>query len=230
MFPEQTALGLLGLIKETPSTESTPVIVSLPEDPQLRVKVQNAFEGQAAGFVGKPYDGVEMAGMIDKSIGDDEMPSVNRDDRESVSLQAATALAMLDADHTQYDLASPQVLDALQATLANRDQAIRIQALHALGHSGDSARLNAVTDVYEQQDAQLSPELRSAFLYAIGKLNPTTESAQNIIKEALMNEDRSVRLAAANAVGYGSGLPASLLYQYQSQQRLDARSAGAGAE
>jgi HEAT repeat protein len=76
----------------------------------------------------------------------------------------------------------------------------------------------------------LSVPLRVAFLYAIGQLDPTTDAAQRILSQALEHDERDVRLAAAKAIGSGSEIAPSTLYQYQRQQRLNVRSAGAGNE
>ncbi|MEK7415530.1 MAG: HEAT repeat domain-containing protein, partial [Planctomycetota bacterium] len=85
---------------------------------------------------------------------------------------------------------------------------------------------------YGAQDAELekNPQLRAAFVYAIGKADPTSEAAIAILKKALAHTDAGVRTAAANAVGALITVPSDLLAAYQQQQRLDARAAGAGKD
>jgi hypothetical protein len=96
--------------------------------------------------------------------------------------------------------------------------------------------IGKVTDVYGAQDASLKPELRSAFLYAIGQLNPNTDAAVQILLKALQFTDEKpeaqlmVRTAAAEAVGHSTVITNELLLKYQVQQRLDVRGQGAGKE
>lgn len=232
--PEQTAETLVAKLKGDWRAEKTPVFISLPENPEVAAKIQTALETEVAGFVAKPFDGVELEGKIEAALKDGDLPNVNREDAEDVSLRAARAIHGVDAARTQFALGAS--VDALIATLDARADAIRIAALDALGTvaqspaGGDAAkgRIAAVTDVYQAQDGTLTPEVRAAFLRAIGKLDPTTDNAVAIIKEALRHDDAGVRAAAHAAVGHAPAIANELLRDLQVQQRLDVRSAGSG--
>jgi len=233
--PEQKAETLVEkLKKDWRVAEKTPVFISLPENAELAAKIQTALEGKVAGFVQKPFSGTDLKGKIEMALTGAELPNVNRETAEDVSLRAATALAQPDPARTQFELA--RAAEALVKTLDARADGLRIAALTALGvaanqPSGGSAvrgLIARVTDVYQAQDGELSPEVRAAFLYAIGQLDPTTEAAVAILKKALTHEDARVHTAAADAVGHASALTTDQLNAYQKQQRLDARAAGAG--
>ncbi|MDA3959864.1 MAG: HEAT repeat domain-containing protein [Planctomycetota bacterium] len=228
--PEQTAAGMLEVLRADPRTENTPIFIALPEDAELANQVQTAFDGKVDGFVSKPFNGVEMKGRVEAAIGDAELPQVNREERESISLAACKALGVIDPVRTQYDLT--EAAAALTATAENRADEIRIAAMTSLGHTGVASSIDRITEVYRSQAAVLAtkPAVRAAFLYAIGLLDPTTESAKDILLAALQAEEREVRLAAAKAIEHGATITDADRYDYQVQQRLDVLGAGAGEE
>ncbi len=215
-------------------SEKTPVFISLPENPEVAAKIQTAFDGTVAGFVNKPFDGVDMKGKIDLALEGADLPSSNREDAELVSLNAAKALAAVDAVRTQFPIG--QATDALIGTLDARADMIRIAALDALGNAAQNpatgevakGRIASVTDVYQAQDGQLQPDVRAAFLRAIGHLDPTTDASVEIIEVALQSGDEEVSAAAHAAVGHANALSNVLLRDLQVQQRLNIRAVGAG--
>jgi CheY-like chemotaxis protein len=239
---EQTAVTLVAKLAKDWRSEKTPVFISLPDDPKLAAKIQTLFEGKVAGFIPKPFNSVDMQGKIEAALKTAQLPNANREDAEDVSLRAAIALQSPDMMRTQFDLSGAAA--ALAETLKMRDDPLRIEAAKALGNVGRSifgtgtraSYINRVTDVYGAQDASLKPAVRSAFLYAIGQLNPNSEPAVGIILKALKYEDEDkaaqlmVRTAAANAVAHATSITNELLQRYQLQQRLDVRSQGAGKE
>ncbi len=239
---EQRADTLVGKLAKDWRAEKTPVFVSLPDNPELAAKIQKAFEGMdnVKGFIQKPFNSVEMAGMIDTALKSAELPNANREDAEDISLRAAIALQHPDPSRTQYDLTKAAA--ALATTLDARADSLRIETAKALGlaatgPNGDAVKtmINKVTDVYGTQDATLTPPVRAAFLYAIGQLNPNTEPAVEILLKALQFTDAdaaaqlAVRTAAAEAIGHATAITPELIYKYQLQQRLDVRAQGAGA-
>lgn len=224
--PEQSALTLVDLLRQDWRASKTPIFISLPEDKVLAGKIQARFEGKVNGFVTKPFNAQELGSHIEGALKDAVLPNANREDAEDLSLRATQALAGIDALHTQYDLAKPA--SALVQTLPARNDQIRIAALKALGNaakgpSGSMVRslVDKVTDAYGGNEASLSPELRIAFLYAIGQMNPTTEAAVAILSKALQNESADVRAAAAKAVGHAPVVDPNVLFRFQVQQRLD---------
>lgn len=240
---EQKADTLVAKLAKDWRAEKTPVFISLPDKPELAAKIQKVYEGKdnVKGFVQKPFNSVDMAGQIEAALKDAQLPNANREDAEDVSLRAATALGHPDAARTQFELV--KAADALVKTLENRADDLRIAACKALGNAartagGDAIKglVTKVTDLYGTQDATLKPEVRAAFLYAIGQLNPNTEAAVAILSKALQFEDADkaaqllVRTAAAEAVSHASSITNDLLYKYQLQQRLDVRAQGAGKD
>lgn len=238
--PQQTAPGLVGLLGKDLRASGSAIFVSLPDQPELAAKVQAAFEGKlpaAGGFIGKPFDAVEMHDKIDAALQQGQGPSSNQSTAEDVALRAAIALQRPDPLRTGLDLVT--AVPALLATLDARADALRIEALKALGLAAGGPGAAAIkphitrlTDVYGAQDAELekNPQLRAAFVYAIGKVDPTTEAAVDILRKALAHAEPGVRSAAAGAVGASPYVPPELLAAFQLQQRLDARAAGAGQE
>jgi CheY-like chemotaxis protein len=245
---EQKADTLVAKLAKDWRSEKTPVFISLPDNPELAAKIQKAFDGKGnvKGFIQKPFNSVDMAGQIDAAVSKSDLPNANREDAEDISLRAAIALQQPDPSRTQFDLT--KATEALVKTLEARSDAIRLQTLVALGHAaqmpkGDMAKaaIGKVTDVYGTQDAQLKPELRAAWLYAIGQLNPTTEPSIAILLKALQftyaegdpavaaAAQLHVRTAAADAVGHAA-IPNEVLSKYEVQQRLDVRAQGAGKE
>jgi CheY-like chemotaxis protein len=233
--PEQKAGSLIDKFKKDWRAEKTPVFISLPEDVDIALKIQKAFEGKVAGFIKKPFSADDINGKIEMALKDAQLPNVNREAAEDISLRAAIALQFPDPARTQFDLA--QAGEALAKTLDARADALRIQTCRALGMAaqspnGESVKglISRVTDVYGAQDGVLKPEVRSAFLYAMGQLNPTTEPAVAILMKALQNEDAGVRAAASEAIGHGPGIGNEPLQHYLVQERMDIRGAGAGTD
>ncbi len=237
--PEQKAETLIDKIKADQRNEHTPIFVSLPEDAEQAAKIQAAFEGKVTGFIAKPFGGVELEGKIEESLKGGQISNVNQEAAEEVSLRAAQALASVDPARCQYDLTVAG--EALLATLDKRADPIRIAALQALGicaqhpkGQGLRGQVAKVTDVYGSQAGTLTPEVRAAFLYAIGQLDPLNEAAIAILKEALAFTDGDagkqllVRTAASDAVGHAEKSPNELIRDYQKQQRLDVRAPGNG--
>jgi CheY-like chemotaxis protein len=232
--PEQKAETLIAKLKSDWRAEKTPVFISLPENPDAAAKIQTAFDGKVAGFVAKPFSGTDLKGKIEAALGEAQLPNVNRKAADDVSLRAARALARPDPARTQFALAT--AANALAQTLDARADDLRIAALTALGiaanqpKGGEAVRglIARVTDVYQAQDAQLTPQVRAAFLAAIGQLDPSTEAAVAILGKGLAHEDAAVRTAAADAIGHGAAIAPETLNAYQQQQRIDARAAGAG--
>jgi CheY-like chemotaxis protein len=238
---EQRADTLVKKLAKDWRSEKTPIFVSLPDSPELAAKIQAAFAGMenVKGFIQKPFNSIEMAGMIETALKDAQLPNANREDAEDISLRAAIALQHADPARTQFDLT--KAASALAATLDARADGLRIEAAKALGLAatgtgGDAvkAMINKVTDVYGTQDATLTPAVRAAFLYAIGQMNPNADASVEIILKALQFENAdaaaqlAVRTAAAEAVGHSTTVTSELLYKYQLQQRLDVRAQGAG--
>ena len=229
--PEQTAAGLIATFKADRATAQTPIFLSLPENPELAVAIQNELGDEVTGVVKRPYNGVELSGAIHLAIGDAELPEVNRKNREAIALSAARALASIDPQNkSQFDL--EPALDALLDTIAVRADDLRIAALEAIAHTAAPSRINQVTDVYQELDraGQLDDkdDVRVAFLYAISNLDATTEASVEIIKSAMKHPSRSVQRAAHTAAGYGGVPTHAVLLEYQQQQRLDVRAPGVG--
>ncbi|TVR13621.1 MAG: hypothetical protein EA401_06320 [Planctomycetota bacterium] len=229
--PEQTAGGLIAALAEDRRTENTPVILSLPEEREISVTIQNQLGDRVAATVQRPYDPVQLRGAVDSVLGDDELPEVNRQARESIALHAARALASVHpVNKSQFPVAD--ALDALLTTISHRSDPIRIAALQAIAHTGDASRINRVTEVYDELNGngQLDDkdDVRIAFLYAIGNLDATTDAAVAIIKEAMQHPNRAVQRAAHEAAGHGGAPSPAILLHYQQQQRLDVRAPGAG--
>jgi CheY-like chemotaxis protein len=219
------ALSLLG----DPRVGKTPVFVALPEDPIKAAEVQKALDGKVAGFVKKPYAAVDLDSQIQAALDKVEVPNINRQATEEVALRACVALQQPDPARTQFDLGL--AAESLAKTLDARSDAVRIEALKALGNaaqgrSGDRVRalVGRLTDVYAAQDGEMKPALRAAFLRAIGLLDPSTAPAQQIIAKALAHEDAQVRAAAADALGHAPRIAPELLARLQAAQRLDVRS------
>jgi HEAT repeat protein len=238
--PEQTTMGLVAKIAADWRSQGRPIFVSLPDDPARAAQVQTALDGklpEGTGFVAKPFDSVELHEKIDAALKDKPLINLNREESEEISRRACQALQAPDPLRSVYNL--PAAAEALVTTLEARADGIRIEALKALGRAADAPRgdlvkalLPRITAVYIAQDGELEtrPALRAAFVYAIGKLNPADEAAVGILKKALTHSELTVRTAAAQAVGHGVNLPPELLGILQTQQRIDARAAGAGAE
>ncbi|MBA2479198.1 MAG: hypothetical protein H0V44_00940 [Planctomycetes bacterium] len=233
--PEQKAGSLVDKFKKDWRSEKTPIFISLPEDADLSLKIQQAFEGKVAGFLKKPFSADDLNGKIEMALKDAQLPNVNREAAEDISLRAAVALQFPDPARTQFSLS--QAGEALAKTLDARADALRIQACRALGMvaqgpDGDAVKglITKVTDVYGAQDGVLKPEVRSAFLYAIGQLDPTTDASVAILMKALQHEDAGVRAAASEAIGHGKGIGNEPLQQFLIQERLDIRGAGAGKD
>jgi len=245
---EQRADSLVAKLAKDWRSEKTPVFISLPDNPELAAKIQKVFDGKEniKGFIQKPFNSVDMSGQIDAAVTKSELPNANREDAEDVSLRAAMALQQPDPTRTQYDLS--KAAEALLKTLEARTDTIRLQTLVALGHAalapnGEAVKalIGKVTDVYGTQDAQLKPDLRAAWLYAIGQLNPTTDASVAILLKALQftyaegdpaaaaAAQLRVRSAASDAVGHAA-IANEVLIKYQLQQRLDVRAQGAGKE
>ena len=238
---EQRADTLAGKLAKDWRSEKTPVFISLPDNPELAAKIQKAFEGMdnVKGFIQKPFNSVEVAGLIEAALKDAQLPNANREDAEDISLRAAIALQKPDPTRSQFDLG--KAAPALAGTLDARADGLRIEAAKALGLAATGATgeavkgmINKVTDVYGTQNAQLTPAVRAALLYAIGQLNPNTDAAIEILMKALQFEDAdaaaqlAVRTAAAEAIGHATAITPELLFKYQLQQRLDVRAPGAG--
>lgn len=234
--PEQQALTLVEQLKKDWRAEKTPVFISLPENPEIAAKIQKAFEGKDSvkGFIKKPFHAEDLKAQIEAALAGAEIPNANREAAEDIALRAAQALQIPDPLRTQYDLTA--ATEALAKTVDARADALRIEALRALGHAaagpgGETVRahINTLTDVYGAQDASLKPEVRAAFLTAIGELNPTTDAAVAILQKAVTNDDATVRAAAHAAVGHALALKPELLTSFLVQQRIDVRAAGNGA-
>ncbi len=227
---EQTPEGMIQVLRNDPRTAQAPIFMAVPENAELAAKIKNAFEGSVDGFVQRPYNGTEMRGLIENALGDHELPDLNRQQREQISLNAARALGAIDPVTSQYPIAD--AAEALAATVANRSDIIRIATLRALGQTGVVEWIDRVTETYESQAAQLvgKPELRSAFLYCIGLLDPNRPASVAILKDALVAAEREVREAASAAIGHGRGTPEPTLWDFQRLRRFDVRAPGASAQ
>lgn len=239
--PQQSAFGLVTqVLASDPRLGGAPVFVSLPDDPEKAAAVQKTFDGKMpgnAGFVAKPFDAVELHDKIDAGLKKAQITSANQAIAEDIARRAAVALQQPDLLRTALDLDTAG--DALAATLAARADPIRIEALKAIGHIAGSPRgdglkrlASRLTDGYGAQDAELEKNaaLRAAWVFAIGHVDATSDAAIGILKKALQHADPGVRAAAAGAVGALPTIPPQLLTAFQVQQRLDARSPGAGKE
>ncbi len=239
--PEQQAGSLIEELKKDWRSAKTPILMSLPDDPGVAIKIQNAYQGKVTDFIHEPFAANELKATIDAALKDAQLPNVNRENAEDISLRAAIALQQPDPARTQYDLT--QAAAALVGILDKRADPLRIEACRALGiaaRSRDGAAVKAmigkVTDVYGAQDADLKPATRAAFLYAIGQLDPSTDASVGILLKALQYTDADagnqllVRAAAADAIGHQVAIEDPLLAKYLNQQRPDVRGPGAGKD
>ncbi len=231
---EQKTETLIEKLRKDWRAEKSPIFITLPESPEVASTLEKAFEGKATGFIRKPFEAADIQRHIEDALKNADVPNANREAAEDIALRAAVALQQPDPRTSRIDVSA--AADSLVTTLENRSDALRIEALKALGRAvagprGDAIRHHSarLTDVYGAQDGQLSPALRTAFIEAIGLLDPTTEAAVAILGRALSHEDAAVRTAAYAAVGHAVALKPALSARFLVQQRLDARSAGAGA-
>ena len=230
---EQKALTLVERLRKDWRAEKTPIFISLPESGDAQ-GLQATFEGKVAGFVRKPFDPVDLVGRIEEALKTADLPNSNREAAEDIALRAAIALQKPDARRSRIDVTV--AAKALVGTLQGRADALRIEALKALGNAAGAPGGEAIrgmvanlTDVYGAQDAQLSPALRTAFVEAIGLLDPTTEASLGIIERAMTHEDANVRTAAYGALGHAVALKPAVASRFQEQRRLDVRAPGSGS-
>ncbi|GDY13560.1 hypothetical protein LBMAG53_24380 [Planctomycetota bacterium] len=240
--PEQTAPGLVGLLRSDTRTAGTPIFISLPEHPELAIRVKAGFEAKAGApaagkpieFLAKPFVSEAVAGALDLALRDAQAPQANRDLAESLALRAALALAQPDPERTGLDL--PAAVPALILTLENRRNELRIAACQALSviarHPAGSGVVKAQAEklcaLYTLQDNELPAAVRAALIGAIGVADPTLPAAVQILRRALKHDDLSVRSAAHLAIGHAERIDDELLSDLQRQQRLDVRSPGSG--
>lgn len=234
-IPEQTVAGLVKVLRDDPRTTKTPIFIALPENRELASKVREQFEARelremVQGFVQRPYSGVEIRGMLEQATGDDELPQLNRAEREAISLAACEALGVLDVTRTQFNAFGAS--KALAETALKRSDEIRIAAMRALGNIADRDQAQIIVTAYTDQAAVLEtkPEVRAAFIYAIGKNNPHTPDSQAILIDALKADEAAVREAAARAIGYSETTTIDERATYLQQERPDARAVESGVE
>jgi CheY-like chemotaxis protein len=231
--PEQTAPTLVAWLRAN-GHDTTPLFISLPENPELAVQVKAAFADTTVGFLAKPFAADVMAGSLQLALETAQAPNRNRDLAEAIALRAARALAVPDAERTALDL--PAAAEALVLTLENRADPLRIAAAAALARlaahaNADVARALAarIVGTYRAQDAELPAPVRAALLGAIGTLGSGDADAVGILQAALVHTDPDVRAAAHAAVGHAAAQPADVQADFQRRQRLDVRAPGNGA-
>ncbi|MCS6970820.1 MAG: hypothetical protein N3B15_01820 [Planctomycetota bacterium] len=236
--PQQNAAGLIDMLGADPRAAGVPIFVALPEQPEQADKVRAEFVARrpASKFVGRPYDAVELRDAIDAALKDAPPPHAQQAVAEDIALRAALALQQPDPRRTPLDLGG--AVAALVETLPARSNAIRSAALRALariaaGPAGEAARAHIarITEIYQAQDAELEsdPALRAAFVFAIGRIDPTSRAAVDILKKAMQHSDAGVRAAASGGFGAAAGVPVELYAEFQEHQRygIEARTAGA---
>ena len=141
----------------------------MPENREFASKVREQFESRelrdlVQGFVQRPYSGVEIRGMLEQATGEDELPQLNRAEREAISLAACEALGSIDVSRTQY--ATIPAAKALADTAVKRSDVIRIAAMRALGNIADREQAQLIVTAYLDQAAVLEtkPAVRAAFI------------------------------------------------------------------
>ncbi|HYE07594.1 MAG TPA: HEAT repeat domain-containing protein [Planctomycetota bacterium] len=233
--PEQRAITLVEKLKKDWRAEKTPIIISTPENPKLAADIQTALEGKVEAFVAKPFNGTELEGAIENALKTAQLPNVNREQAEDVSRRAAVALAAVDPARSQFDLAAAG--PALIETIDSRADTLRVESLRALGIAAQApggasikGQVARVADVYGTQDATLPADVRAAFVYALGQLDPLNEAAFAILKKAMQHDDAAVRAEAHRALGHADQRNDALIRDALVQQRLDQRKSGAGKD
>ncbi|MFW5829307.1 MAG: HEAT repeat domain-containing protein [Planctomycetota bacterium] len=225
---EHSAPSLVAKIRSEQRWSDIPVFISLPESDQAAHAVQSSFT-DVAGFMNKPFDGERMQDVIEEGTGEGMVTSdYNRDRREAVSHEAATALSSINPATTAYDITHEGMLGALAETLTQRADPIRIAALHALGQFGATQYAQRIAEVYLDQQQSLDAPVRIAFIDALGLLGVESELFTRIMGQALDHDNAEVRSAAAFAIGRASGLTTEARFDFQRQMRIDTRTIGNG--
>jgi CheY-like chemotaxis protein len=208
---EQKASTLVEQLRQDRRTENAPIIISLPDEPQLAARIKAAFDGKVAGFLRKPFNAQEIDDLLQASFKERPVANPTREAIEEVSVHAAQALAAIDVRNPLFDLGS--AAETLVKSLPARSDAVRLPALQALGNAASGPQAEAiraltprVLDVYAADDAKLTPDLRAAFIYAIGQMDPASDAAFAALTAALASAQPTVRAAAAQALGHAANL------------------------
>ena len=197
-LPDLTAHQVLTELAEDQRFAGTPRLV-ITDDAE---RAGELYGEKAAGVVA----GGDVSG-VPEVLGDGLQGDREKADR----LSQAAALTLSDLASAGADLSA--ALDALAGTLAARPDAVAVPASHALERAGTGAQIPALVAVVA--DSTRSDEVRSAAAGAIAMIvarGAGTVSAEGISTLRGVAESdaaRSVRMAAARAVGVSAASAAA---------------------
>lgn len=228
--PEQTSAGLIEVLSTRVDTKSIPLVLSLPEKPELAVDIQNKLGPKVKDCVKRPYNSTELSIKLDKILSAIEMSDSNRQEREAISLAAAESVRKLSPTTTQY--AVEKLGEALASNIVKRSDRIRASNLEALGHIGRKDLMPKVLDAWQEtkQENASKPLVRAAFMSCIGKLDPQEPAAIAALTEGVNDSDREVRRQAFAGLGHGTKVPAPALQNIQNKRLIEILAAGNGLD
>jgi CheY-like chemotaxis protein len=136
-----------------------------------------------------------------------ESRSAFTDEEEAVVLKAAAAIEGVDPNNTAYPLA--QLDRALVRCLKGYEDAVTAAAIGSLARFGGEGAVDPLSEVVaDDPNVELKCAAARAMAAILGRTKTAaSEDAVDVLKDALVNGDQSLREAAAEALS-AAGLPA----------------------
>lgn len=200
-------------LKADARTKGIPVMILAANEEVEGAKA--VFKEQAAGYLGKsagyltaPEDAQTLKAALEGLFSSPEHQADAKAQAEDLVIQAANALANLDATNPVFDRV--EAVEALVGNISNRPDNIKIAALRALGQIGDPAALEPVARVFESadnaKDVRVAAGLAAGGIFKISHA-VAADAVFQVFKAGLLNEDVDLSNSAATALGNAALTP-----------------------
>jgi HEAT repeat protein len=188
-------------LKRQAHTATMPILFTVPDT--MVAEVPAKFP-DAPFFVTKPINRVDFINALKKIATEKVSESVIREQINTFARDAAETLAGINVNATHINLKG--AVKELIAAFNSRIDEVRIGAMMTVANLKAAEAIESLKEVFKNGDN--SSAVRIASLQAIGVIDPA--GAQDLLTEAVGDEDMEISKAAAIALGK-KDFPASVI-------------------
>lgn len=216
---DMTAEEFVNTMKKDYRTDRIPVILLTSSSDRRTYEANMKETEKVADVISHDVGDVALRDKLNLIFDKPNFRGDSKTKAVAMAAKAAEALSQIDPRRGIFPIDSATLKSSIKQALELQPDPVRIPVLHAVGRLKIYDAFEASIDIFNNTDN--SPEVRVAAAFAIGELlreKELTENAYVSLKSGMAEDDPSVSLAAAEALGKAQVDPERMLKVFLDQR------------
>ncbi|RME04344.1 MAG: hypothetical protein D6805_03380 [Planctomycetota bacterium] len=204
-LPKYTAWEIIDKLRNDYRTKHIPIYVMVRQNDYKTKRLYQAGEdgeeGRSEDVISIEISSSVLAGKLQNLFQGPEYEEDIKARKTEVARKAAEALASIPEFGSYFKL--DKALPALLSTFDNQPDEVKIPAMEAIAHLGDSRAKDKLVDYFKNRENSIASRVAACFALGevLKKTRETSDIAYTVLKAALQERSYKITLAAGQALG-----------------------------